>query len=198
MEGATRSGYYILNSQTEPESLRVAHCNMNLPFFDNQMEKDIGELKLGKPGVNFTNILRAAFSYESGFEAFHFLQFGLVFFWQKNICAKAARKMLVKLTTARFVVEQDVEIRWPAGANVTFAEVIHSNGWDIDISTGVFSPMRNGTYLFVLSGTALKTDSKLSMITKSGKMEDIFESEAGLFNLTETPSQISVYNGYSG
>jgi hypothetical protein len=67
MEGATRSGYYILNSQTEPESLRVAHCNMNLPFFDNQMEKDIGKLTLGKPGFNFTNILQAAFLYESGF-----------------------------------------------------------------------------------------------------------------------------------
>ncbi len=129
------------------------------------------------------------------FEAFHFLQFGLVYFWQKNIGTKAARKMLVKLTTtARFVVEQNVNIRWPAGANVTFAEVLHSNGWDIDISTGVFSPMRNGTYLFVLSGTALKTDSEISMITKSGKTEDIFESATGIFNLIEKPYQINIYN----
>ena len=55
MDGATRSGYYILNSQTEPESLRIAHCNMNLPFFDERMEKDIGKLSLAKPGGNLTN-----------------------------------------------------------------------------------------------------------------------------------------------
>jgi len=33
------------------------------------------------------------------FQAFLFLQFGFVICWQNNICAKAARKMLVKLTT---------------------------------------------------------------------------------------------------
>jgi len=30
-------------------------------------------------------------------EAFLYLQFGFVIFWQKNITAKAARKMLMKL-----------------------------------------------------------------------------------------------------
>ena len=34
-------------------------------------------------------------------EAFLYLQFGFVFFWHKEIGAKAARKMLVKLTTDR-------------------------------------------------------------------------------------------------
>ena len=50
------------------------------------------------PCVNFTNILLAAFSSENVFEAFLCLQFGFVLFWQKEISAKAARKLLVKLT----------------------------------------------------------------------------------------------------
>ncbi len=32
--------------------------------------------------------------------SFSLLQFGFVIFWRKNIGAKAARKMLMKLTTA--------------------------------------------------------------------------------------------------
>jgi len=32
-------------------------------------------------------------------EAFLYLQFGFVIYWQKNIGAKAAHKMLMKLTT---------------------------------------------------------------------------------------------------
>ncbi len=51
-------------------------------------------------GVYFTNILRAAFSYESFFAAFMCLQFGFVIFWRKDFGAKAAHKMLVKLTPA--------------------------------------------------------------------------------------------------
>jgi len=43
-------------------------------------------------GVNFTNILRAAFWYESVLLSFSLL-------WQTNIVAKATLKMLVKLTT---------------------------------------------------------------------------------------------------
>ncbi len=45
--------------------------------------------------VNFTNILQAAFSYQSSLRT---LQFEFVIFWQKDFCAKAAHKMLVKLT----------------------------------------------------------------------------------------------------
>ncbi len=48
--------------------------------------------------VNFTNILQAAFSYKSFFAAFMCLQFGFVIFCQKDFGAKAANKMLVKLT----------------------------------------------------------------------------------------------------
>jgi hypothetical protein len=105
--------------------------------------------------------------------------------------------MLVKLTIARFVVEQNMEILWSAGANVTYSAVLHDNGWDLDISTGVFSPLTNGTFVFVLSGTALKTDSELSMITKSGEIvttEEIFQTTAGVCNLKENPYQILVYN----
>jgi hypothetical protein len=49
--------------------------------------------------VNFTNILQAAFSYQSSLRTFY--MFGFVIFWQKDFGAKAAHKMLVKLTTGR-------------------------------------------------------------------------------------------------
>jgi len=45
------------------------------------------------PGVNFTNILKAAFAYKSIFEAFLYLQFGFVIFVGKRILAQ---KLLVK------------------------------------------------------------------------------------------------------
>jgi hypothetical protein len=51
-----------------------------------------------KPGVNFTNILRAAFSYESFLHHFYVLTIWVCNFWQKDFGAKAAHKMLVKLT----------------------------------------------------------------------------------------------------
>jgi len=52
------------------------------------------------PGVNFINILRAPFTVESVLHSFSLLQFGFVVFGRKNIGEKAARKMLMKLTTA--------------------------------------------------------------------------------------------------
>jgi len=55
-------------------------------------------------GVNFTNILQAAFIYS---------QFGFVIFWWKNIGAKAACKMLVKLT----ITQLDLVVWFKAWAN---------------------------------------------------------------------------------
>jgi len=40
----------------------------------------------------------SSFLYESFFHSFMCLQFGFVIFWQKEFGAKAAHKMLVKLT----------------------------------------------------------------------------------------------------
>jgi hypothetical protein len=40
----------------------------------------------------------SSFLYKGFCAAFMWLQFGFVIFWQKNFGAKAARKMLVKLT----------------------------------------------------------------------------------------------------
>jgi len=48
--------------------------------------------------VNFTNILRAAFHTKVLCAAFMCLQFGFVIFWWKDFGAKAAHKMLVKLS----------------------------------------------------------------------------------------------------
>jgi hypothetical protein len=50
------------------------------------------------PGINFTNILRAAFRTKVFCAAFMCSQFGFVIVWQKDFGAKAAHKMLVKLT----------------------------------------------------------------------------------------------------
>jgi hypothetical protein len=44
-------------------------------------------------------LLLAPISYNYLFVAFLLLQFGFLIFWQKVIGEKAARKMLVKLTT---------------------------------------------------------------------------------------------------
>jgi len=52
------------------------------------------------PGVNFTNILRAAFMRQTILCSFSLLiVWFLYFFWPKNIIAKAARNMFVNLTT---------------------------------------------------------------------------------------------------
>ncbi len=50
------------------------------------------------PGVNFTNILQAAFCTKVFCAVFTCLQFGFVIFWRKDFGANAAHKMLVKLT----------------------------------------------------------------------------------------------------
>ncbi len=50
-----------------------------------------------RTGVNFINISHAPFLFES--TAFLQLQRGFIVFWRKNIGAKAALKMLMKLTT---------------------------------------------------------------------------------------------------
>ncbi len=47
-------------------------------------------------GLNFTNILQVAFFVRKNvriFEAFLYLQFGFVIFWQKNIGTKVVRKI---------------------------------------------------------------------------------------------------------
>ncbi len=51
------------------------------------------------PGVNFMDILWAPFCTKVLFSAFLYIHYGFEIFWQKNIGAKAARKMWMKLTT---------------------------------------------------------------------------------------------------
>ena len=67
---------------------------------ENEKEESIvsGEYHFWQLGASFTNILRAAFSYESVLSSFSVLTFRFVIFWRKEIGANAARKMLVKLT----------------------------------------------------------------------------------------------------
>jgi hypothetical protein len=49
MEGNTRSGYYILDSPENPEDLRIVYCDMKQPYFESQLEKEVGLIFLGKP-----------------------------------------------------------------------------------------------------------------------------------------------------
>ncbi len=49
----------------------------------------------GPPGINFMNVLRAQFKHK----IFAPKNFGFKFFWYKNVGAKCAHKMLMKLTT---------------------------------------------------------------------------------------------------
>jgi hypothetical protein len=51
-----------------------------------------------RPVVNFTNILRAAFSYKSFLRSFYVLTTWVCNFWAKGFWHKAAHKMLVNLT----------------------------------------------------------------------------------------------------
>jgi hypothetical protein len=51
--------------------------------------------------VNFTNILCAAFSYQSSLHSLYVLTIWVSNFWRKDFGAKAAHKMLVKLTPGK-------------------------------------------------------------------------------------------------
>jgi hypothetical protein len=56
-------------------------------------------------GVNFTNILRAAFSYQSFLRSFFMLTNWICNFLAKGFWRKAALKMLVKLTPGCWVAK---------------------------------------------------------------------------------------------
>jgi len=58
------------------------------------------------PGVDFTNILQAAFLRKGLLKLFATDSLALLFFWQKNIGSKAACKMLIKLTPVAFFYKQ--------------------------------------------------------------------------------------------
>jgi hypothetical protein len=50
MEGATRSGYYILDSDNvDNKNLKIARCDMNLPYFDESMETEVGQISVEAP-----------------------------------------------------------------------------------------------------------------------------------------------------
>jgi hypothetical protein len=70
------------------------------------------------PGVNFTNILQAAFSYESFLPHFYELTILFVISWQKDFGTKAAHKMLAKLPPGGSMGPTDV-------LQVLFSEKLH-------------------------------------------------------------------------
>ncbi len=58
-------------------------------------------------GVNFTNILIAAFLYKSNMHYFSVLTVWVCNFWQKDFGAKAAHKMSVKLTPDQSILQKN-------------------------------------------------------------------------------------------
>jgi hypothetical protein len=55
-------------------------------------------------GVNFINVLSAPYSYESILGSFSLVTVKFEIFWRKNIGAKDAQKMLMKLNTGHFII----------------------------------------------------------------------------------------------
>jgi hypothetical protein len=53
---------------------------------------------ISRPGVNFTNVLRAAFTYVSCARSFLCLRFRFLLYWRKTVGTKAVHIMLMKLT----------------------------------------------------------------------------------------------------
>jgi hypothetical protein len=61
---------------------------------------------LEQPGVNFTNILWAAFSYKGFLRSFYVVTIWVRNFWRNVFGAKAAHEMLVKLTPGKASQDQ--------------------------------------------------------------------------------------------
>jgi len=60
-------------------------------------------------GVNFINILRARFLYESASCNFSLVHFGFIFFWQKDIGEKSAHKTLMTLPPVSLICADNRE-----------------------------------------------------------------------------------------
>jgi hypothetical protein len=85
----------IISDITQPFNTSILIALMTRRTRHRRRHHPVGLFSLNelRQGINFTNILRAAFSYESFAQSF-FCSYilGLNFFWQKNIGANAYRK----------------------------------------------------------------------------------------------------------
>ncbi len=84
----------------EPKSVKTITLSVFLRFRDLRAQKlRVNMLVKSTPGINFINIILLPFCTKVVCAAFLYLNFGFVFFKQKNIGIKAACKMLKKLTS---------------------------------------------------------------------------------------------------
>ena len=98
-----------LHLQTFCRSSHLSDRNSNRPLRFILLHSPQSSVQIvSQSRVNFTNNLRAAFSYESVLSSFSVLTFRFVIFQRKEIGAKAARKMLVKLTPGRQLITSDI------------------------------------------------------------------------------------------
>ena len=106
-------------SQASPQLSRVVQ-------FRIVVSQSKRRCKTSTPGVNFTNILRAAFTREDPKIAKELLNLIVFFALLGSLCKKAARRTLVKLTTARrprssrFSIEKS---SWPNVAGGTVGQI---------------------------------------------------------------------------
>ncbi len=88
-------------------------CTNNgcLPVVQDIKAADVTVHEGWNPGVDFPNILRAAFLYKSLFQSFFLRTFWLCnFFGNRILAQKAAHKMLVKFTTEKIFAGSDIAL----------------------------------------------------------------------------------------
>ena len=106
-------------------------------------------------------------------------------------------------TPGKFVVQQSTPVAWHSQDPVTFSQTIHCFFWKCDISSGLFTVPKTTYYIFVVSGTARRTDAAISIYKKNPrvfpvKLEDLLETGAGQYSLKETIDRVvSTYSGWA-
>jgi len=92
--------FFTLLGSTSAKAVRSTLMKLTPVQAQNNTARYIylSSVRIRKPVVNFINILRAHFSYESKLSSFSIVMFQFLYFWRQNISAKCACKMLMKLT----------------------------------------------------------------------------------------------------
>jgi len=84
----------------------------SLPFCTGWSRRRIPDRGPGQSGVNFTNILRAAFSYKSFWRSFYVLTIWVCNFWRKDFFAKTAHKNVGEIDTRTVRNLATASYRW--------------------------------------------------------------------------------------
>jgi len=92
---------------------------------------------------------------------------------------------------AKFVVQQDNDLSWANQNAIPYSKLVNCDGgWRCDLTNGIFTVPKTASYVFVVSGTAGKADSTISINKQTFgmppvKLEDMKETSRGKYSLTE-------------